>query len=195
MNKRRFNPLPLTPKSEPESIRKGYEDYSVQGYYEKFGDRYRNPQESAIQQVLELAVSQWDLNFQQVLDLACGSGEVTLVLKGLGCTQIDGIDPYTYEAYRERTGQQAETYMFEDIADGILKNRHYSLIICSFALHLLTPSRLPSVVYQLSLVADSLVIITPNKRPHLKPEWGWIYLDEILCKRVRARLYERSYEV
>jgi len=192
MNKRHSHQS--TPQPETASIRKGYEDYSVQGYYEKFGDRYRNPQESAIQQVLQLAVSQWPLDFQQVLDLACGSGEVTLALQSLGCTNnIEGIDPYTYDAYWKRTGKQAETYTFEDIADGILQERHYSLIVCSFALHLLTPSRLPSVVYQLSLVADSLLILTPNKRPYLKSEWGWLYLDEIMCNRVRARLYERSY--
>lgn len=176
--------------SQQQAIRKGYEEFSVQGFYEKFGDEYRNPHEPAIQKVLSEAVKKWQLDLQKVLDLACGSGEVTLVLKSLGTTNIDGIDPYTYNAYLKRTGQQAETYTFEEIASGVLADRDYSLIVCSFALHLVTGSRLPLLLYQLSLIADTMVIITPHKRPELKEEWGWICLDEITSDRVRARLFQ-----
>ncbi len=176
-----------------ESIRKGYEEYSVKGFYEKFGDNYRNPQELAVRQVIQLAVNKWDLNFTKVLDLACGSGEVTCLLQSLGFFEIDGIDPYTYNAYLKRTGNQAEIYTFEDIESGVLLNRHYSLIICSFALHLVTESRLPLVVYQLSLIADLMIILTPHKRPELKSAWGWTLLDEISFNRVRARLYHPTY--
>ena len=171
------------------AIRKGYEEYSVAGFYEKFGDDYRNPHEAAIQAILPLAVNQWQLDLAKVLDLACGSGEVTLVLKSLGASDIDGIDPYTYNAYFKRTGQSAATFTFEEIASGIISDRNYSLIICSFALHLVDDSRLPVLAYQLSLIAKAIVIITPHKRPQLKPEWGWIYLDEIVVDRVRARLF------
>ncbi|MBD1890683.1 MULTISPECIES: class I SAM-dependent methyltransferase [unclassified Coleofasciculus] len=193
MHKHKQNSGKSTSSNQRQAIRKGYEQYSVQGFYEQFGDEYRNPQESAIQKVLQLAASQWQLDFHKVLDLACGSGEVTLALQSLGCTNIDGIDPYTYNAYLNRTGKEAEPYTFEDIASGILNNRHYSLIVCSFAMHLLPESRLPIVVYQLGLIAHSMIIITPNKRPHLKPEWGWLCLDEIMCNRVRSRLYQRTY--
>lgn len=176
--------------NEKQSIRKGYEEYSVKGFYEQFGDEYRNPQEAALQEVLQLSVNKWQLDLQKVLDLACGSGEVTLTLQNLGCNNIDGIDPYTYNAYLKRTLQEAEPYTFEDIASGVLHDRHYSLIVCSFALHLLSESRLPVVAYQLSLISDSIVIITPHKRPHLKPEWGWNFVDEIMFNRVRSRLYK-----
>ena len=173
-----------------KAIRNEYEVYSVQGFYENFGDEYRNPHEAIIKQVIEESVNKWQLNCAEVLDLACGSGEVTLALQSLGVNNITGIDPYTYNAYYQRTGKQAEIYTFEDIATGVLTGRHYSLIMCSFALHLVVESRLPLLLYHLSLIADTMVIITPNKRPQLKPEWGWIFLDEVMIKRVRAWLFQ-----
>jgi SAM-dependent methyltransferase len=173
-------------------IRQEYEQHSVRVFYENFGAAYRNPHEGAIAKLVELSVDRWQLNCDRVLDLACGSGEVTLALHSLGYQNISGIDPYTYAAYRERTGQEAETYSFEDIADGALSGRNYSLIICSFALHLVSISWLPLVIYQLSLITSSLVVITPNKNPNLKTEWGWMLLDEIAINRVRARLYQTA---
>jgi SAM-dependent methyltransferase len=175
--------------SQTSSIRNEYKEHSVKGFYEKFGDEYKNPHEPTIVKVLQLAAAKWQLDCRKVLDLACGSGEVTLALKNLGVSDIDGIDPYTYNAYLKRTGQAAEVYTFEDITSGALCDRDYSLIVCSFAMHLLAESRLPVLAYQLRRIADSLMIITPNKRPHLKPEWGWTCLDEIIVDRVRARLY------
>ena len=184
----------LSSNIENRSIREGYESYGIQGFYERFSDGYRNPHELAIRKVLRLAIKKWDIDLRKVLDLACGSGEVTLTLESLGCTDIDGIDPYTYKAYLKRTGKNAEPYTFEQIALGILTGRKYSLIICSFALHLLEVSRLPVLVYQLSLIADSMIIITPHKRPYLKEEWGWVCLDEIVVEGVRARFYKHTYD-
>ncbi|MBE9227768.1 methyltransferase domain-containing protein [Phormidium sp. LEGE 05292] len=175
---------------DKKAIRREYETYSVQGFYERFGDEYRNPHEALINRVIEESVNKWQLNCDRVLDLACGSGEVTLALQSFGVTNITGIDPYTYNAYCQRTGKQAEIYTFEDIAAGVLRGRNYSLIVCSFALHLVDRSRLPLLLYHLSLIADTMVIITPHKRPQLKSEWGWIFLDEITIERVRAWLFQ-----
>jgi SAM-dependent methyltransferase len=171
-------------------IRQQYEQHSVRGFYEKFGAEYRNPHESTIAALVNLAVDRWQLNCDRVLDLACGSGEVTLALRDLGHTNTTGIDPYTYTAYQQRTGLEAETYSFADIAAGMLSERHYSLIICSFALHLIPLSWLPLVVYQLKQIANSLVVITPNKSPFLRSQWGWTLVDEFESDRVRARLYQ-----
>jgi len=190
VNKQRSGKVSESPDNQ--SIRKKYERYSVTGFYQQFGDDYRNPHEPAINRMIQLAVQKWPLDLQKVLDLACGSGEVTLALHNLGYDNIDGIDPYTYNAYWQRTGKKAETYSFEDIGTGMLWGRYYSLIICSFALHLLSASRLPIVAYHLSTIADSLVIITPHKRPHLQPEWGWQYRDELVLDSVRSRFYVSS---
>jgi len=175
----------------PNSIRSQYERYGVQDFYQRFGGGYSNPHERAIQHVLRAAVETWPIDLSHVLDLACGSGEATLSLKALGADQVDGVDPYTAEAYFARTGQTAEPFTFEQIATGALAGRSYSLIVCSFALHLLQPSRLPALAYQLGLLADSLLILTPHKRPNLKPEWGWALTGEMVVERVRARVYKR----
>jgi hypothetical protein len=61
--------------------------------------------------------------------------------------------------------------------------------VCSYALHLLQPSRLPQLAYTLSQLAPSLLVLTPHKRPDLRPEWGWALRAEQVVERVRARHY------
>ncbi len=174
---------------EAAAIRRQYEKHGVEGYYSQFGAEYRNPHEPVIREVLQEAVRRWQLDLDHVLDLACGSGEVTLALGELGSRKIDGVDPHTGEAYLARTGQQAEAISFEQIAAGALAGRRYDLIVCSFAMHLIDESWLPALLAQLGLIADRLLILTPHKRPEIKAAWGWALEDEFVMERVRARLY------
>jgi hypothetical protein len=176
------------------SIRKQYEQHGVQAYYEQFGARYRNPHEAALNRAIRSAVSAWSLDLSHVLDLACGSGEATLALRAVGAQAIDGVDPYTARAYQARTGQPAETLTFEAVAAGALAGRRYSLIVCSYALHLLAPSRLPRLAYQLSRIASGLLVLTPHKRPVIRAVWGWRLSGEMVVERVRARSYHSSAE-
>ncbi len=171
-----------------DDIRPAYEEHGVTGFYEQFGSSYRNPHETILQSLLKRVILEWKLDLSSVLDLACGSGEATLVLQELGA-KVAGIDPYTFEAYLERTGLHAEPFSFDDIANGTLEGRSYSLIVCSFALHLMEVSKLPMLLFQLSQITDTLLILTPHKRPQIKPEWGWHLEAEILEDRVRARSY------
>lgn len=134
-------------------------------------------------------MEKWSPDLTHVLDLAAGSGEATLALRELGARQIDGIDPYTADAYSARTGASPERFSFEDVAVGALAGRSYSLVVCSFALHLCEPSRLPKVAQQLSLIGDALLILTPHKRPVIQPGWGWQLKGEMVVERVRARVY------
>ena len=180
---------------EDAAIRSGYEQYGVEGFYQRFGGSYRNPHERVIRALLKAALARWDLPLGSVLDLACGSGEVTLALRDLGCTLIDGVDPYTYHAYAERTGQAAERFTFEQIAAGALAGHSYGTIVCSFALHLVALSRLPGLAAQLSSIGTALLVLTPHKRPQIRPEWGWLCADELLIERVRARYYRRAYNL
>ncbi len=175
--------------NDGEAIRLKYEELGVEEYYSHFGAEYRNPHELIIAEVLREAVSRWNLDLTQVLDLACGSGEVTLVLQQLGAKQIDGVDPFTGEAYLARTSQQAEAVSFEQVASGAMAGRRYSLVVCSFAMHLVAESWLPSLLFQLGELSDYLLILTPHKRPELKAEWGWMLDGEFMIERVRARLY------
>ncbi len=176
------------------ALRCQYEQHGVENYYAQFGAEYRNPHEPIIAEVLREAVSRWNLDLSCVLDLACGSGEVTLVLRELGAGQVDGIDPYTGEAYQARTSQQAETFSFEEISMGALERRQYSVVVCSFAMHLIKESWLPSLLFQVAGISGCLLIITPHKRPELKGEWGWTLKDEFVIERVRARLYKKQTE-
>jgi SAM-dependent methyltransferase len=171
-----------------DDIRPAYEEHGVTGFYQQFGASYRNPHETILQSLLKRVMLEWNLDRSSVLDLACGSGEATLVLQELGA-KVSGIDPYTFEAFLERTGLHAETFSFDDIANGVLEGRRYSLIVCSFALHLVELSKLPMLMFQLAQITDTLLILTPHKRPQIKPEWGWNLEAEILEDRVRARLY------
>lgn len=171
------------------SIRSEYASRGVRGFYAQSGADYRNPHEPQVRRCIKIAVEKWSPNLTQVLDLAAGSGEATLTLRELGARRIDGIDPYTADAYAARTGAAAERLAFEDVAGGALAGRSYSLVVCSFALHLCEPSRLPMVAQQLSLVGDALLILTPHKRPVIKPDWGWQLRGETVVERVRARMY------
>jgi len=164
----------------------------VQTFYQNFGESYRNPHEASIIKIIEAMLSVCRPDFSKVLDLACGSGEVTLALKALGYNHVEGIEPYTFKAYFERTGKHAEQYRFEEIENGVLSDRRYTTIICSFALHLVQPSRLPTLLYQLSQIAPSLLVITPHKKPEIKAQWGWTLSKELLIERVRGRLYQMN---
>ncbi len=177
------------------SIRAEYEAHGPAEYYRRHGAHYRNPHEQQVRSALHAAVKAWALDLRHVLDLACGSGEATLALWEAGAARVDGVDPYTAAAYVERTGQAAETLSFEAVAAGALEGRRYSLIVCSYALHLLEESRLPQVAYQLSRAAPGLLVLTPHKRPQLREAWGWRLREEQVVERVRARLYASPIDV
>jgi SAM-dependent methyltransferase len=174
---------------EPFSIRGEYERLGPEAFYRLHGRDYRNPHEDSISLALRRAVARWSPDLAHVLDLACGSGEVTLALRDLGAAAIDGIDPFTFDAYQARTGNAAERMRFEEIAAGAIAERHYSLMVCSFAMHLCDESRLPGLLTQLALIAPRLWILTPHKRPEILPAWGWTLRDEMVVQRVRIRDY------
>lgn len=176
----------------PEAIRTAYEEYGAAEYYRRFGADYRNPHELVVREVVGESVARNALDLTRVLDLACGSGEATRVLLELGAKEVDGADPYTGDAYLAGTGRAAEALGFEDVAAGALAGRDYSLVVCSFALHLADPSRLPLLCWQLAQVAGALLVVTPHKRPVLRPEWGWRLADEVLIDRVRGRCYRQG---
>ena len=182
-----------------EGVRDEYAAHpdGADGWYRDTGASYRNPHEDAVDDVLALAVKWWPSAFAgQVLDLCAGSGEATLALRaaGVAAERIDACDPYTGEAYRARVGRPIAPWSFVEIAAGALSGSSYSGIVCSYALHLCEPSRLPSVCQALALVSPALVIVTPHKRPELRPEFGWDLIDDHrdISLRVRLRLYEAN---
>ena len=187
-SKNRQKPSTVRPT---EPIRQGYDQVGPDSYYVTHKADYRNPHEPIIRRLLD----KWTQDesppiSSNLLDLACGSGEISHFFQTLGFTKIDAIDPFTAEAYNNRTGLVAAPHDFAAIADGAISHRFYDYIFCSFALHLAQQSRLPVICMNLAEISDHLIILTPHKRPEIRPEWGWKLRQEQLLDRVRLRHYE-----
>lgn len=170
--------------NDDTSVRDGYGRLGVEGYYRLHAADYRNPHEAAVAAAVRRSCAGLDLS--AVLDLACGSGEATLPLLELGA-QVHAVDPYTGPAFTARTGREAEALSFEQIAAGALAGRRYSLVVCAYALHLVEPSRLFALGWALAAASDTLVVISPHKRPQLARPWR--LAREELSDRVRSRTW------
>ena len=117
-----------------EAIRNMYAQMGVDNFYKEHGNEYKNPHTEIINQLL----SKVDVG-DKILDLCCGSGEVT---KNFLNKDIIGCDPYTFNLYQKETGKPVLTFSFKDIATGALADYQFDTIICSFAMHLCEPSML-----------------------------------------------------
>lgn len=151
----------------------------------------------------------------RILDLACGSGEATLAISEWlqhgsrkknrtssipslpPGTRLDvsfsACDPFTHEAYRERTGMQCMDWSFEDISNGVADEERFHLVISSYALHVASPSTLYTCLLQLSLICSHLIILSPHKKPEpaLVERGGhWRMAKSLVEERVHAWLYE-----
>jgi hypothetical protein len=172
-------------------VRDAYARMGVRKFYEKNAASYKNPHEPQIAALIKRNHMRFDCS--SVLDLACGNGEVSSVLLSLGYKHIMGMDPYTCENYMHRTTLLCHSLSFDDIMQGKLEGR-FSVIICSYGLHLLEPSKLHGLVQQLLLHTATIVIITPHKRPELE-KYGMqkIFEDAVETekgKKVRLKIYE-----
>jgi len=181
-----------------DSFRDKYNAFGVGGYYENFGGDYNNPREYEVKKALSKCLSVWkqnfNLTFTTVLDLACGSGEATLIIENWAQgnhmqVTVNATDPYAYGAFEKRVGRKAERLSFEDIEQGALEGRGIDLIVSSFALHLVPPERLFPLCTQMALYSKYLIVVSPHKRPHIKDTMGWKLLDEHVVERVKSRLY------
>lgn len=67
---------------------------------------------------------------------------------------------------------------------------HTHFPLPSFAMHLLDGSRLHATLAALAAAARWLVLLSPHKRPPVKPGSGWRLEAERTVERVHARVYE-----
>ncbi len=191
------------PNADPKSalsfkaIRNEYADMGVEGYYRNHGDVYENPHFPYIQQLLEQ--NQHRIDFSKTLDLACGGGEVTLILRGVGFDDSIGCDPFTGSLFEKNTGKACLTFSFEDIVKGALTNMpstniQFTTTISSFAMHLCPEKQLFSLVAQLFLLTKNIVIITPHKRPELDKlaNVQMLFEDFVLTERGK-KVFLKSY--
>jgi SAM-dependent methyltransferase len=168
-----------------EAIRNYYQNMGVDNYYKTFGNNYSNPHYDIIKELLE------NININgNILDLCAGSGEVTNIINE---ENVIGCDPYTFNLYEQNTSKKCLKYSFLDIANGALNSYKFDYIICSFAMHLCSKSLLNQLLYQLALISNKLIIITPNKNPEIKNYWDLD--DEIIHRRVRLRFYSSNLRI
>lgn len=139
-----------------------YQQKGIKGFYQNIGEQYLNPHDQDIRNLI-LKIANPNLSY---LDLACGTGIVSLTLKENGVTDIFGIDPFLFDQYTQKTGLPCTNETFEEIANKGLSGS-FDVVIISYALHLLPESFLPQFLYQLSLKTKQLVILTPHKRPKI----------------------------
>ncbi|MES1917573.1 MAG: hypothetical protein MHM6MM_009284 [Cercozoa sp. M6MM] len=203
-----------------KGIRGEYEEKGVSGFYESQGAEYTNPHEPRVRKALLDTLRTVPVDTTRVLDLCCGSGEVTSFLRDRGVRDIVGCDPFTHEAFLKRTGSPAWQLSFADIADGewggadendtvdnedenhdtnenfeqneYEKNNTFSLCVCSYAMHLCPTHRLSMLLYFLACRCRQLLILTPHKRPVLPPNCGFTLQREFVVERVRVRYYTSS---
>ena len=169
------------------SIRNQYEKFGVKDFYSS-GIKYENFHSNEIKQLVER--NHKLLNLSKVLDLACGDGLITSVLKTLGYDNMIGIDSFLYNEYVASTGQDCFRMSFSDITrEGLPDN--FSCVICSFALHLCTKSMLHDLIWRISEKSNSLVIISPNKFPLIEKP----VIENFCLTSRRKRVHFRAYEL
>jgi hypothetical protein len=172
-------------------IRKNYQKFGVEDYYKNVKGEYVNPHFDCIEKSIKEVVENYNLDFNNVLDLAAGTGEVTTILKELNINNVIGCDPYLYKEYIEYTNSECLKYSFEDITKGVLKNYNFSTIICSYALHLADKSILNDLLWNLSLISKNLIILSPNNSPIVN-ENNWQLIDSFKIDKCKTRIYEKS---
>ena len=164
-----------------DAIRNMYSELGVDEFYKEYGNEYTNPHADIIKKLLT-GIDAGDY----ILDLCCGSGEVTRCFPD---KHIIGCDPYTHELYKKLTNREVLTFSFKDIALGALAEYSFDTVICSFALHLCEESMLNPVLFQLAMITRKLIILTPHKRPYIKNYWK--LENELIIDRVRLREYSQ----
>jgi hypothetical protein len=110
---------------------------------------------------------------------------------------LDASDPFTQEAYATQTGRQADSYSFHDVSQGHLMDgyegdgKRYDVCVCSFAAHLIEPSRMYATLSQLAIACGYLLILSPHKKPHIEESHGWTLVHHAMADmRVHVRLYQ-----
>ena len=159
-----------------KSIRGAYAERGVESFYRDEGHLYHNPHTAQVEALLTRYADV--ISGASVLDLCCGSGEVTRAAIELKAREVVGVDPYTYDAYERETGLTCLRYNFAEIIGGALDAHrtsvmldhipHYDVVICSFAMHLCPLEQLYALTYTLFKYTEEVIIITPHKRPELE---------------------------
>jgi SAM-dependent methyltransferase len=160
-----------------------YRSVGVQEYYKTVGSEYVNPHKDFVYNCLD------ELNCTSsgtVLDLACGTGDVSKYFNPVSCV---GSDKFLYKEYQTITGNNCYQYSFEDIADFNFDiKENIDLIVCSYAIDLVPSTYLNKLLYSLSTISTRMILIRPNS--HIVPEQYWRVVQKVKHGKSRGVLYE-----
>lgn len=149
-----------------DAILNEYKKHGVDEFYRLHSHNYINPHKDRIENLLTEAKTIWNIK-GSILDLCCGSGEVSRMFSECN---VDGVDPFTKELYEANTNNNCIEMTFKDIVQNGFENR-YDFVICSYAMHLCERSMLPMLLYWISEASNNLIIITPHKKPDCNGEF------------------------
>ena len=168
----------------------------VEEYYKENSEKYINPHNIFIDECIKLLINIVKFN-GPILDLCCGSGEVTSALQKLKIDdlKIVGCDPFTSELYLKNHKLECYKFSFDDIINQCFEGHRYGMVICSYALHLCKKSKLKLVCLSLKNISDILCIITPHKKPVITTEMGWILIHEFRRGKSKMNVYINNFKV
>ena len=146
------------------AVRNRYAELGVETYYRQEGGDYSNPHFPQIRELL--LRNRHRIDFSRSLDFCCGSGEVSKVVLEMGHLLPLASDPFTAEAYRRNFDAECLPWSFDDVIRGNAGGG-FSVVVCSFAMHLCPEKKWYPLTRQLLEMAPQLVVITPHKRPDL----------------------------
>lgn len=172
-----------------EGIRNKYQEFGgVDKYYSEYGDEYVNPHLSYIKDIIQEIIDEDIVDLSDCLDMSCGNGEITNILVNNGVRNIEATDPYLCKNYRKSHNFTCLDLSFKDIMMGSLKDKQYSTIFCSYALHLSDKSILPELLWNLSLISKYFVVISPNKNTNV--DIGWDLIKNIKVGKSKCSIYK-----
>ena len=170
------------------SIRDEYLKSSPSDYYSKNAINYKNPHSERVIKALDFIIGKIDIgNF---LDLGCGNGLVSEYLLSKGLDQFKGCDPYFYKIFSDKLKKECYNLSFEDISKNGIKDK-FKTIICSYSIHLCDKSYLNNLLYNLSIISENLVIISPSKFPIINENYFKLNYKNII-DRTHIRIFKSN---
>lgn len=184
--------------TDMKDISNQYREMGVDAFYEKHAHDYDNPHKEDIHSLLnEMWHADW--NNIRVCDLGCGDGLITKWMQANhpGCTAV-GVDKWMAKRYTEETGCKAYKLSFLEFAsnmhpngvgvhNGVFEDK-YDLIVCSYAFDLIPESDQNRIMYLLSSMADTILLIRPNRK--VVNTWCYNPVKKVAVGKAKGVLYQ-----
>ena len=167
-----------------------YQEQGVENYYKNHGNDYSNPHFTNIAYIFPKVLKAIVIGKQaSILDLACGSGEITRLLidHGYSAERIVGMDPYTKQSYESNTPCKCIGKSFSNLVAGDLSEERYDVVVCSYAVHLIEPESLFGFMLEMSTITSQFVVLTHMRKFEVK-HYMWRTEQEIYFPQEKIKV-------